>query len=331
MPVTKSYTSNPELQTIHSNWPGTPLDQNGLFINYEYPTIIRFRAILKFMLQRNPQRQFKKMDTWRITVLKNDDWLTGSSDKIVWLGHASFFIQLAGVRILTDPVFGKLPAGKRYSDMPVEPNKLREIDYILISHAHYDHCDKKSIELLAANNPGAQFLVGLKLNERLAKWVTNPIQAAGWFQQYKLNGPLRITFLPSRHWANRSLFDVNTTLWGGFIIQSGSKSVYYGGDSGHGSHFKTIGEMFTGIKVALIGAGAYSPAWFMAQHHQNPYDALKAFYATGANTFIPFHYGTFDSADEPMSEPEQIFNTLKAEGKINDAVKILKLGEVFKL
>ncbi|MBS1592857.1 MAG: MBL fold metallo-hydrolase [Bacteroidetes bacterium] len=330
-PEIRDYTSNPELPTVLPDWPGTPLDQRHLFINHEFPTVISYRAIVKFMLQRNPQRAEKKKDTWRIKVHKNDNWLTNVGDKIVWLGHASFFIQLSGIRILIDPIFGKLPVGKRYSELPVEPDKFFQIDYILISHAHYDHCDKSSLKILAANNPQAQILVGLKLDKLISNWVNNPIQSAGWYQQYKLNSDLKITFLPSRHWANRSPFDANTTLWGGFMIQSQNRAVYYAGDSGYSSHFETIGDTFPNIDVALIGAGAYSPTWFMSPHHQDPYSAARAFNATKAKTFVPFHYGTFDSADEPLGEPEIILRKIKAEGKINNDLKILSLGEVFEL
>lgn len=329
MPVIKSYTSNPALKTVMPGWPGTPLDQDGLFINQEYPTILSLREILKFMTQRNPQKEIKKRDTWRIPVLKDDAWLNDVSDKIVWLGHASFFIQLSGIRILIDPIFGNLPVAKRFSEMPVNPNKLVNIDYVLISHAHYDHCDKDSIKLLAANNPQAKIMCGLKLNHLIGKWIDNPIQSAGWYQQYKTEDDLQMTFLPSRHWANRSMFDVNTTLWGGFMIQCGGKCIYFSGDSGYGSHFSDIGKLFQQIDVALIGAGAYAPIWFMGQHHQDPYHAVEAFHATGAKTCIPFHYGTFDSADEPMGVPEQILSKLNTEGKIKNNLKVLKLGEMF--
>ncbi|MFA6152388.1 MAG: MBL fold metallo-hydrolase [Chitinophagaceae bacterium] len=332
IPTIQSYTSNPDLVTIKPDYRGTPLDQRGLFINEEIPTLIRAGEVLRFMLQKNPQKQTKKKDPWKIDVIKNEDWLTDVSDKIVWLGHASFFIQLSGIRILIDPVFGKLPLVKRYSEMPVNPEDLRNIHYILVSHAHYDHCDAKSLKCLSYNNPKAQILVGLKLENLISKWVNNAIQPAGWYQQFQIGVPsLKIAFLPSRHWANRSPFDTNTTLWGGFMIQSAEKTIYYGGDSGFGSHFKVIGDLFPNIDVALIGAGAYSPTWFMSPNHQDPYDAVKAFHATGARTFIPFHYGTFDSADEPMSESEQILNTLNEEGKIRNRLKILKLGEVLKV
>jgi L-ascorbate metabolism protein UlaG (beta-lactamase superfamily) len=326
-PVIKSYTNNPSLLTVRENHQGTPVDQKGLFINEEFPTIISFRALLKFVFQRNPQRAFKAKDTWRIGVLKDDSWLDDPRDKIVWLGHATFFIQLSGKRIIIDPVFGELPVGKRYSALPVDPGKLLNIDYILVSHAHYDHCDKQSIRLLTSNNPNAQLLTGLNLEKLLSKWADNPAQAAGWYQQYDLKDDIKITFLPSRHWANRSPFDVNTTLWGGFMIQSGSKCIYYGGDSGYDGHFREIGKLFPDIDVALIGAGAYAPGWFMSPHHQDPYQAVQAFHDAGAKTFIPFHYGTFDSADEPLGEPEEILNKLNQEGRINRELKIIKLGE----
>lgn len=330
-PVASGYTSNPDLKTVMPGWAGTTVDQEGLFINHEYPTILSLRAILRFMTQRNPQKQIKKSDTWRITVVKDDTWLNDPKDKIVWLGHASFFIQLSGTRILIDPIFGNLPVAKRYSDMPVDPNNFLNIDYILVSHAHYDHCDKKSIRLLAMNNPKAQVLCGLELNKLIENWIHNPVQPAGWYQQYAISNDLKITFLPSRHWTNRGIFDFNKTLWGGFMIEKNGKSIYYGGDSGYGTHFKDIGTCFQNIDVALIGAGAYAPTWFMGQHHQNPYEAAEAFHATNAKTFIPFHYGTFDSADEPMGEPEQILNSLYAAGNINHKLKTLKIGEPFLL
>ncbi len=329
IPVITSYTSNPALPTVKPDWKGTPLDQDGLFINHEYPWKLDYGNALKYLMHRNPQKEIKKKDPWRIPVLKDDQWLTDPADKIVWLGHASFFLQLSGIRILIDPVYGKLQFGERYSAMPVAPDELRNIDYVLVSHAHYDHCDKSSIKLLANNNPHAQLLTGLKLDGLISTWTSNRIQTAGWYQEYELKNGLKITFLPSRHWANRTLLDANTTLWGGYMIQKDRTCIYYSGDSGHGSHFKDIGELFQNINVALIGTGAYSPAWFMEPMHQNPYDAVRAFHATHARTFIPFHYGTFDLSDEPLGEPEKILSNLYAAGKIENTLKILKLGEVF--
>ncbi|WP_435357854.1 MBL fold metallo-hydrolase [Emticicia sp. SJ17W-69] len=327
IPMVTSFTANPTLTTIKKVWKGTPIDQFGKFIYPENPTIISYSEVLKFMVQPNPQRAFKKQDSWRISVIKNGNWLNDSSDKIVWLGHASFFIQLNGIRILIDPMFYNLAVAKRYSELPIDPTKFHNINYILVSHAHYDHCDKKSIKLLTKNNPNAQILCGLNLEKLLRKWLPNKTQSAGWYQQYSTEKDLKITFVPSRHWANRSPFDVNNTLWGGFVIECSGKTIYFSGDSGYGSHYTEIAEVFPSIDIALIGAGAYAPTWFMGQHHQDPHQALQAFHDTKAKTFIPFHYGTFDSADEPMGEPEEILSQLNADGKINNQLRFLKLGE----
>lgn len=324
-----SYTSNPDLKTVLPGWKGTPLDGDRRFINHEFPLELRFSDMLKVVTEKNPQKEQKENNTWRIPVIKDDRFLNDTSDKIVMLGHATVFIQISGIKLLIDPIFGKLPTGKRYSELPISPDKLLNIDYILVSHAHYDHCDKKSIKLLAKNNPKAKILTGLKLDKLISEWVENPIETAGWYQQYRLSDGFEITYLPSRHWANRGLFDKNTTLWGGFLIKKGDKSVYFSGDSGYGSHFATIGELFPNIDVALIGAGAYSPAWFMAANHQSPQDAARAFRDTKARSFIPFHYGTFDLSQEPMGETEEILSKMNVEGKLSGELNLLKLGEVF--
>ena len=121
--------------------------------------------------------------------------------------------------------------------------------------------------------------------------------------------------------------DANERLWGAFVLKSKDKTIYFGGDSGYGSHFKEVATLFPNIDVAMIGAGAYSPRWFMSPNHQDPEHAVQAFNETKAKIMIPFHYGTFDQADEPLSEPERILRQLEKEGKINQKLKILSIGE----
>lgn len=327
-----SFVSNPTLKTILPNWKGTPINTEGRFMNHEYPFLHRFGTVMKWMMGKKPQKQEKKNDKWQIEVLKNDDCLSQADDMIVWLGHATFFIQINGIRILTDPVLGKIPMTKRLSELPITSEKLTNIDYILISHAHYDHCDKKSLKFLAKLNPDAHYLTGLNLDKLIYKWTKSPrIQAAGWYQQYQTGDNIELCYLPSRHWSNRKMGDVNTTLWGGFCIKIGDKTLYYGGDSGYGSHFKQVGELFPNIDVAFIGTGAYAPSWFMAPNHQDPESAVKAFNDTKARTMIPFHYGTFSQGDEPPSEPERWLRQLEQDNRFERSLKILKLGEVFNI
>ena len=330
MQILTSRINNPALKTILSSWQGTPLDQDGRFMNHEFPFIHKFGTVFKWMTQKNLQKNFKKNDTWKMPVVKDDSFLSSKEDMIVPFGHATFFVRLNGIQILIDPVIGKIPATKRYTEFPINPEKLINLNYILVSHAHYDHCDKDSLKLIQKQNPNAKFLTGLKMGSLLRKWVgNNEIQEAGWYQQYNTDNDVEICFLPSRHWSNRSLGDANERLWGGYILKSKDKTIYFGGDSGYGSHFKEVGELFPNIDVALIGAGAYSPRWFMSPNHQDPEHAVQAFNETKAKTMIPFHYGTFDQADEPLSEPEKILGQLVLDKKVNQTLKIMKLGEVF--
>lgn len=322
--------NNPDLQTILPSWQGTPLDSNGRFMNHEFPFTQSLGQVFKWMTQNNPQRKFKKADTWQIQVVKDDSFLTSRQDMIVPLGHASFFIRLAGKNILLDPVIGTIPANKRFSEFPVPPSKLTNIDYVLVSHAHFDHCDKPSVKLIQKQNPKAKFLTGLGMESLFRSWGnTNEIQEAGWYQQYNLSDELEIFYLPTRHWSNRSLVDINKRLWGAYLLKSKDRMIYVGADSGYGSHYKEVGELFPNIDVALVGTGAYSPRWFMGPNHQDPEHGVMAFNETKAKVMIPFHYGTFDVSDEPLSEPEQILKQLESEKKIYNKLQLLKIGEPF--
>ena len=327
-----SYTENPNLKTILASWIGTPLDDEGRFVNHEFPLRNEFGKALKWMLQKNPKAKVKKNDKWKMEVLQDDLFLSTSEDVIVLLGHSTFFIRLAGKKILIDPIFGKLPFKKRHTKFPISTDKLIGIDYVLVSHAHYDHCDKDSIKLIQKQNPNAKFLTGLNMSNVMGGWIaSNEIQEAGWYQQYNLDDTIEICFLPSRHWSNRSIGDQNEYLWGSFVLRSRNKTIYYGGDSGYGQHFKEVGTLFADIDVALIGAGAYSPRWFMSPNHQDPEHAVQAFNDTGAKMMIPFHYGTFDLSDEPLSETETILKKLNDEHKVDQELRIVKIGEVVSL
>lgn len=326
-----SFVSNPDLPTLlpADQWPGTPVDANGKFVNHEFPHVNRFSTVVRYWVERNPQRAEKKADLFRLPVLKTDAFLHDSADVIVWLGHASFFLRLGGVTFLIDPVLGNLPAfGKRLSELPLDPTKLTGIDYILLSHAHYDHCDQPSLRQLYAQNPRAQFLTGLGMDKLLLSWLPGaPVQAAGWYQQYRTDARLRVTFLPARHWSNRTPWDKNETLWGAFVLQAGGRQVYFGGDSGYGSHFREASQLFPGLDVALIGAGAYAPRWIMAPNHQDPAHAVQAFHDTGAKVLVPMHYGTFNLSGEPPSEPSRLLQAARDTGQLRGELRLPAVGE----
>jgi len=304
-----SFTSNPDLRTLllPLEWKGTPLDSKGRFLNHEFAFVDSFKELWKWQTMKNPQKAEKKNDTWKLACQTDSNFLESSEDCIVWLGHASFFIRIAGITLLIDPVLFNVSLIKRKSKLPVDPKTLKNIDYILISHDHRDHCDSKSLKLLAKNNPHATYLTGLNVDQVIKKITqSSSIQAAGWYQQYNTKASLTITYVPTRHWGRRYLTDTNVRLWGGFVIQGAGKTIYFGGDSGYGSHFADLAKIFPSIDYAMIGIGAYKPEFFMGQSHLSPIDGLKAFKDTHAKYLIPMHYGTFDLADEPVGDPIRV-------------------------
>lgn len=336
MPTASSYTNNPDLKTILSfkEYPGTPLDQKGLFVNEEYVFWPKFADVIKWQTTTNPYKEEKKKDTSKLEVVlhRSLDIIPGNG--FTWLGHASFLIQLNGIKMLIDPVLESPSAlMKRHSALPFPVEALKGLDYILVSHDHRDHCDEKSIKLLAEQNPGVTWLCGLKLDGLLKKWTgSDKIQAAGWYQQYLIHSPgLNIYYLPSRHWARRGLTDTNTTLWGAFLIEFNGEKIYFGGDSGYGKHVGKVKELFDEVDYYLAGIGAFAPRWFMGPSHMHPEEAASASNELQPRNILPMHYGTFDLSDEPLMEPARIIKQLKENKTLESNLVLPAVGEVLPL
>lgn len=321
------FTSNPLLET-HAplNWQGTPLSEDGRFRNLYFPFIPRFSSVLKWKTGKNPQEKEKKADAWKPPFHSDGDFLGHREDCLVWLGHASFFIRLNGKNILIDPVFGKATVVKRLQESPYPTEVWKNIDLILISHDHRDHCDIPSLKTLARQNPGVRVLAGLGMKKLLSE-IFRPlaVMEAGWYQKFPIE-VAEIWFMPSRHWSRRSLGDTNLRLWGGFYI-AGAKRIFFMGDSGMDRHFADLPALHPPPDFALMGVGAYCPEWFMNPSHMSPEDSWQSFVDLLAGKMIPMHFGTFDLSDEPASEPLQRLR------KVADPQKLLlpSIGETMRL
>lgn len=328
--VIKEYTRNENLPTIKANWQGTPVDEKGRFVNYEFPYLPKSLDILKWRFGEHPQKQEKADDAARLEIKDPTEFLNSEADGILWFGHASFLIRLNGVNILLDPVFGEPSFITRYVTPPPPVEKLKKVDYILISHDHRDHCDETTIEQLTAKFPEARILAGLKMNELVQDWNAskNAIQTAGWYQRFDLpTDKIKISFLPVRHWSRRGLFDTNARLWGGYVIEGAGKTIYFSGDSGYGNHYKELGELFPKIDYFLVGIGAYQPNWFMKANHNSPAEAFQGFLDAKADVLIPMHFGRFDLSDEPPSEPLKLLKEKAAEAGMSDKIRNLQINE----
>ena len=156
----------------------------------------------------------------------------------------------------------------------------------------------------------------------------NATKLTGWFQEFVLDdADLKVYFVPVRHWSRRGLFDTNERLWGGYVIESGDTTIYHGGDSGYGRHYKETGEVFPEIDYFLIGIGSYEPRWIMEPNHNDPSDVIKAFQDIGARILVPMHYGTFDLSNEPPGQPLSLLKDEADKAGLTDRIKTLNIYE----
>jgi len=323
----KAYHHNPHLPFIKEQIPGN-VYINGQYCNDNDLDRLPRSKLLQWMVTPNPQRPEKLSDKWAPEVHLSG-FLQRSEDRIVWLGHATFFLQLNGRRILTDPILSDLaPVMRRRHALPCNTAALTGIDYILLSHGHRDHLDIPSLTLLAGQNPGVTVLCPLGFEKILRSIGFHHVQEAAWWQQYTMPKGIAVTFLPARHWNRRWLWDFNTTLWGSFWISGGKKKVYFAGDSAYRHHYKDIYHTMGSPDICLMPVGAYKPHFVMKWAHMSPVEAVQAFRDLGGDLFIPMHYGTFDLSDEPASEPVSLCREIfAAENKLHQ-LKIPAVGEI---
>lgn len=326
-----TYDFNPNLPFIKQDWKGNP-KIGGEFVSLDKKEKIPISAIAKYAFGGNPQNKEKKIDKFIPSIIYGNTFIDKSNDKIVWLGHSCFYIVINGVSIITDPVFSDLSIFlKRKVGLPCNPNEMKNIDYILLSHGHRDHLDLPSLKILAKNNPSVSVLCPLNIGKIIKKFtpIDNIIEA-GWWQKY-ITENIEISFLPAKHWNRRHLTDYNTTLWGSFMIKIQSKTVYFAGDSAKGLHFEEIQNQFPEIDYALMPVGAYKPSFLMEWAHLSPDEAVAAFHQLGAKHFIPMHYGTFDLSHEPASEPISILKKHAEAQSLNGNLVIPAIGEVVEI
>ncbi len=328
--IVTEYTKNENLKTVKENFKGVPVDQKGRFVNLEHPFLPSTVNLLRWKLNGNPQAAEKKNTRSPLKVFDPTGFLNGEDDGILWLGHASVLIRVQGKAILLDPVFGEPSFIDRYFELPTPLEKIKRVDYVLTSHDHRDHLDEPTIRAIAEKFPEAKFLAGLGTEDVLNEWTGDQtrVKTAGWYQPFAIDDEdIEITFVPVRHWSRRGLFDTNERLWGGYIIEAGGKTFYHGGDSGYGSHYKEMAEVFPDIDYFIIGIGSYAPRWFMKANHNNPEDAWQAFKDAKAKFLVPMHYATFDMTDEPPDEPlERLLEAAEKSGETGK-IKALQIYE----
>lgn len=248
---------------------------------------------------------------------------------ITWVGHSTFLIQMGGKNILTDPIWAKrLSFYKRLSPPGLKLKELPAIDFVLMSHSHYDHLHLASIKKLTGN---PTFLVPAGLGRWFLRKGFKHTAEFNWWGTIHTAG-LRFTFVPAQHWTKRTLTDTNRSHWGGWVIEKpGQPTIYFAGDSGYFRGFEIIGKQFD-IDYSLMPIGAYEPEWFMGPQHVTPEEAVQAFLDTNAKAMIPMHYGAYYLADDTTEEAlDRLYAAWSHVKSPSKQLLIPKLGETIRL
>lgn len=263
--------------------------------------------------------------------------IVGASElRVTFINHATLLIQSGGYNILTDPHYSKrcsplsFLGPQRVHSPGILFEKLPKIDFIIISHDHYDHLDLPTIERLVKRDQ-PQIFVGIGLKARIIPGAN--VVEMDWWESITVSDHFQVHFVETQHFSGRTLWDRNTTLWGGFVLELSGRKIYFGGDSGYASHYKRTYEKFGAMDLALLPIGAYAPRDFMGPMHIDPQQAVQAHRDLMAQKSIGMHFGTFQLTAEPIDEPVTLLREeAKKMGLKEDEFVALKPGQflVFK-
>lgn len=230
----------------------------------------------------------------------------------MWIGHSTYLISVGDKHILTDPIWSNRCSpvpflGPKRKYPPVIPlSRLPKIDYVLISHDHYDHLDRSTVDRLNQLYPDILWIVP----DGVKKWFTyfriQICSQLSWWEEINLGSRFRVTAVPSQHFSGRKSHDLNKTLWVGYVVEDlvESKTFYFAGDTGYNpTHFKEIGEKFKNIDLSLIPIGSYSPRKFMSPVHVDPEDAVNIHKDVHSKLSLGMHWKTFKLSEEPLDQP----------------------------
>ena len=236
--------------------------------------------------------------------------------RVTWFGHSSILLELDGARILIDPVWderaspSRLLGPRRFFPPTLPLDELPSIDAVLISHDHFDHLGKATVQQLS-RLPGlaaSQWVTSLGVGELLQDFgvAAGQIRELNWTQTTTVaDGACTVTSVPARHFSGRSLFNRFETLWASFVIKSKDHTVYYGADSGFWEGFVEIGAAYGPFDLTMLEIGAFHELW--RDIHMGPDGAAQAYAALGgpvrAGLLMPIHWGLFDLALHGWRQP----------------------------
>lgn len=273
-------------------------------------------------VNRSPKKMLPEVKPDVAQFLKPD-----SKIKVIWFGHSTFLLNLDGKIILVDPVFSGTASPvsfmiKRYQKPVLSLSELPKIDYLVISHDHYDHLDMESIQFFKGSK--TKFLTPLGVGSHLIGWgiESSMITELDWWQSQKIEN-IEFIATPAQHFSGRDGIHDNSTLWASWVIKTPLHNIYFSGDSGYDTHFKEIGDKYGPFDLAFMENGQYNEKW--KDVHLLPEESLKAYADLRAKRYFPVHWGMFTLAFHTWYDPIVKLEAAAKEKKIN--LISPKLGE----
>ncbi|MFD0837077.1 MBL fold metallo-hydrolase [Mariniflexile aquimaris] len=285
----------------------SPNFKNGSFQNLsETPMLTEGagygKVLYEFVFSSKP-----KEPTQYIPSAKTDlKALNPKENVLIWMGHSTYFMQIDGKKILVDPVLSGNASPLSFTTNAYNGTDIYstddfpEIDYLFLSHDHWDHMDFKTLKKL---KPKIKHIItGLGNGAHLEHWgfKSHIIMEGDWYDTLQLEEGFTVHITPARHFSGRG-FKRAQTLWASFALQTPSTNIYIGGDSGYDTHFKTIGDKYGPFELAILENGQYDKKWKYI--HMLPGEQLKAANDLKAKAILPVHLGKFTLANHDWNEP----------------------------
>lgn len=239
--------------------------------------------------------------------------------KFIWFGHSTFLVNLDGKILLFDPVFSSSASPvsfmiKRFQDAVISLEEMPPIDYIIISHDHYDHLDMETIQFFKSKT--TKFITPLGVISHLKEWgiADDRLTELDWWESTSIDG-LTIVCTPAQHFSGRTGSNANKTLWGSWVLLGKSERMYFSGDSGYDVHFKNIGDKYGPFDLTFIENGQYNEQWRAV--HVLPEETAKAFLDLKGKRLVPVHWGMFDLSLHNWYEPIEKLEDESIKNNIN--------------
>lgn len=307
-----AFTSQPSFGTLPSGANMEPVNNSahykeGKFQNLKHTPELTgnfFTVMYKFFFRKSKR---SKPSTPLPSVKTNLLTLDADANILVWFGHSSYFIQVDGKTILVDPVFSGNASPVSFTTKSFAGSDVYSvtdfppIDYLIISHDHWDHLDYKTI--LSLKSGIKQIITGLGVGAHFLGWGFNKDQIIekDWNETTTLGDGFIVNTAPARHFSGRGLRR-NQSIWTSFVLKTPNFNIYLGGDSGYDDHFATIGNSFGPFDLAILECGQYNDYWKYI--HMMPEQVVQAAIDLRAKRFIPVHWAKFSlglhSWDEPI-------------------------------